>query len=339
MVINVYIVDRFGCLNWVVGEQFIIFRSMQEVNYMQFYDQVVNYFLCVLFGDFVCFQVMFDVCIQEGGYMIEGYCCVVLRFNCSQVIEVSLLDCFLSVSCWIRDIVVVFSCYFFDLIQSVVLFSDFFMQMDSCFQIYVVFQIGLQRCKLSEFVFYQVVDIVQCYVVVVIDDMIMVICIWQIGQNVGFMVMQDVWSINVEYVLVVGFMVFGEDFFDYWVQFVIVCFVGIFNYFDIVEWDNCMFQWSFSLQINNFFKCFVDVVSVVRSDGGSNGGVKVNRCVSVVFLFNVFYYVVLQFGGCVSSVSQEGFVIFIWSVVFLNEVMDVYFILLVIFGKIFSGCG
>lgn len=339
MIVEVYIIDRFGCLDWVVREQFIVFWSMQEVNYMQFYDQVVNYFLCFLFGDFVSFQVMFDVYIQEGGGMIEGYCSIVLRFNSSQVVEVSLLDSFLSVGSWIRDVVVVFCSYFFYLIQSVVLFSDFFVQMDSLFQVYVVFQISLQRSELCQFVFYQVVDIVQCNVMVVIDDMVMVICIWQIGQNIRFMVMQDVWSVNVEYVLVVSFMVFSEDFFDYWIQFVVVCFVGIFDYFDIIEWDKSMFQWSFSLQINDFFKLFVDVVSVVRGDGGSNSGVKVNWCVSVVFQFNVFYYFVLQGGGCFSSVSQEGFVIFVWSVVFLNEVMDVYFILLVIFGKIFLGCG
>lgn len=271
--------------------------------------------------------------------MIEGYCSIVLRFNSSQVVEVSLLDSFLSVGSWIRDVVVVFCSYFFYLIQSVVLFSDFFVQMDSLFQVYVVFQISLQRSELCQFVFYQVVDIVQCNVMVVIDDMVMVICIWQIGQNIRFMVMQDVWSVNVEYVLVVSFMVFSEDFFDYWIQFVVVCFVGIFDYFDIIEWDKSMFQRSFSLQINDFFKLFVDVVSVVRGDGGSNSGVKVNWCVSVVFQFNVFYYFVLQGGGCFSSASQEGFVIFVWSVVFLNEVMDVYFILLVIFGKIFLGCG
>lgn len=339
MVVNVYIVDGFCCLNWVVGEQFIIFWGMQEVNYMQFYDQVVNYFLCVLFGDFICLQVMFDVDIQEVGGMIEGYCCVVLRFYGSQVIEVGLLNCFLSGGCWIGDVIVIFSCYFFDLVQCVVLFSDFFMQMDGCFQVFVVFQFCLQRVELGEFVFYQEVDIVQCNVMVVIDDMIMIVSIWQICQYVGFMVVQDVWGIDVENVLVVSFMVFCEDFFQYWVQFVIICFVGIFNYFDIIEWDDCMFQWCFGLQINDFFQIFFDIVCVVRGDGGSQGSVKINRCVSVVFLFYIFYYGVLQFGGCFSCVSQEGFVVFIWGVVFLNKVMDVDFILLVIFCKIFSGCG
>ncbi|SUG84014.1 Uncharacterised protein [Salmonella enterica subsp. enterica] len=57
------------------GEQFIIFRSTQEANHTQFHDQVVNHFLCVLLGDFACFQVTFDVRIQEGGYTTEGHCC------------------------------------------------------------------------------------------------------------------------------------------------------------------------------------------------------------------------------------------------------------------------
>ncbi|CHF94487.1 Uncharacterised protein [Salmonella enterica subsp. enterica serovar Typhi] len=337
--INAHTADRFGCPNRVAGEQFIIFRSTQEANHTQFHDQVVNHFLCVLLGDFACFQVTFDVRIQEGGYTTEGHCCAVLRFNRSQVTEVSPLDCFLSVSRRARDIAAVFSCHFFDLTQSAVLFSDFFTQTDSRFQIYAVFQIGLQRRKLREFVFHQVVDTVQRYATVVTDDTATAIRIRQTGQHAGLTATQDVRSINVEYALVVGLTVFGEDFFDHWVQLAIVRFAGTFNHFDAAKRDNRTFQRSFSLQTNNFLKRFVDVASVVRSDGGSNGGVKVNRRVSAVFLFNAFHYAVPQLGGRVSSASQEGLVTLIRSVVFLNEVTDVYFILPVTFGKTFPGCG
>ncbi|CHB02027.1 Uncharacterised protein [Salmonella enterica subsp. enterica serovar Typhi] len=219
------------------------------------------------------------------------------------------------------------------------LFSDFFTQTDSRFQIYAVFQIGLQRRKLREFVFHQVVDTVQRYATVVTDDTATAIRIRQTGQHAGLTATQDVRSINVEYALVVGLTVFGEDFFDHWVQLAIVRFAGTFNHFDAAKRDNRTFQRSFSLQTNNFLKRFVDVASVVRSDGGSNGGVKVNRRVSAVFLFNAFHYAVPQLGGRVSSASQEGLVTLIRSVVFLNEVTDVYFILPVTFGKTFPGCG
>ncbi|CAM7759139.1 hypothetical protein CICRMM096B_24850 [Citrobacter cronae] len=300
---------------------------------------MVNHFLSVLFSDFACFDITFDVCIQEGGYATEGHCCAVLRFNRGQVAEVSPLDSFLSVGSRTRDIAAIFRCHFFDLTQRAVLFSDFFTQTDSRFQVYAVFQVRLQGNKLRVFVFHQEVDTVQRYATVVTDDTATAIRIWQTSQNTGFTAVQNVFGINIEYALVVGFTVFGEDFFQHRVQFAIVRFAGTFNHFDAAERNDRTFQRSFSLQTNNFLQRFVDVTSVVRSDGRSNGGVKVNRRVSAVFLFNAFHYAVPQLGGRVSSASQEGLVTLIRSVVFLNEVTYVYFILPVTFGKTFPGCG
>ena len=136
-----------------------------------------------------------------------------------------------------------------------------------------------------------------------------------------------------------GFAVFGEDFFQHRVQLAIVRFAGTFNHFDTTERDDRTFQRSFSLQTNDFLKRFIDVASVVRSDGRSNGGVKVNRRVSAVFLFNAFHYAVPQCSGRIRRASQEGLITLVRSVVFLNEVTDVYFILPVTFGKTFPGCG
>ncbi len=144
---------------------------------------MVNHFLCVLFGDFACFQVTFDVGIQEGGYTTEGHCCAVLRFNRCQVTEVSPLDSFLSVGRRTGDIATVFRCHLFDLTQRTVLFGDLFTQTDSRFQVNAIFQIGLQRQELCVFVFQQVVDTVQRNATVVTDDTTTAICIWQTGQD------------------------------------------------------------------------------------------------------------------------------------------------------------
>src|SRR5699024_11868647 len=91
-----------------------------------------------------------DVPIQEGGGTNEGHCSTVLRLNSSQVAEVSPLDSFLSVGSRTRDVVAVFRSHFFHLTQSAVLFSDFFAQTDSLFQVYAVFQISLQRSELCQ---------------------------------------------------------------------------------------------------------------------------------------------------------------------------------------------
>ena len=337
--VEAHTTDRFGCPDRVAREQFIVFRSTQEANHTQFHDQVVNHFLRFLFGDLASFQVTFDVHIQEGGGTTEGHCSTVLRLNSSQVAEVSPLDSFLSVSSRTRDVVAVFRSHFFHLTQSAVLFSDFFAQTDSLFQVYAVFQISLQRGELCKFVFHQVVDTVQCNATVVTDDTTTAISIWQTGQNTGFTATQDVRSVNVEHALVVSFTVFSEDFFDHRVQFAVVRFAGTFDHFDTTERDKSTFQRSFSLQTNDFLKLLVDVTSVVRGDGGSNSGVKVNWRVSAVFQFNAFHYFVPQGGGRFSSASQEGLVTLVRSVVFLNEVTDVYFILPVTFGKTFPGCG
>ena len=300
---------------------------------------MVNHFLRFLFGDLASFQVTFDVHIQEGGGTTEGHCSTVLRLNSSQVAEVSPLDSFLSVGSRTRDVVAVFRSHFFHLTQSAVLFSDFFAQTDSLFQVYAVFQISLQRSELCQFVFHQVVDTVQRNATVVTDDTATAIGIWQTGQNARFTAVQNVFGVNIEYALVVGFAVFGEDFFQHWVQLAVIRFAGTFNHFNTTKRDDCAFQWCFSLQTNDFLKGFVDIASIVRSDGGSNGGVKINWRVSAVFQFNAFHYAVPQLGGRVSCASQEGFVTFIRGIVFLNEVTDVDFILPVTFRKTFPGCG
>ena len=219
------------------------------------------------------------------------------------------------------------------------LFSDFFTQTDSCFQVYAVFQIGLQRDELSVFVFHQVVDTVQRNATVVTDDTTTAIGIRQTGQNARFTAVQDVFGVNVKHALVVSFAVFSEDFLQHRVQLAIVRFAGTFYHFDAAERDNRAFQRSFSLQANDFLETFLDVASVMRSDGGRKGSIKINRRVSAVFLFNAFHHAVPQCSGRISCASQEGLVTLIWSVVFLNEVTYVDFVLPVTFRKTFPGCG
>ena len=265
--INAHTCDRFSRPDWVTGEQFIILRGTQEANHTQLHDQVVNHFLSVLLSDFACFQVTFDVDIQEAGSTTEGHCRAVLGFNRSQVAEVSPLDSFLSVGSRTRDVVAVFSSHLFDLTQRTVLFRDFFTQTDSRFQVHTVFQVRLEGGELSEFVFHQVVDTVNGDTTVVTDDTTTAVGVWQTGQNTGFTAAQDVRSINVEHALVVRFTVFGEDFFDHRVQLAVIRFAGTFDHFDATERDKSTFQWSFSLQTNDFFQRLVNVASVVGSDG------------------------------------------------------------------------
>ncbi|ABU77688.1 hypothetical protein ESA_02442 [Cronobacter sakazakii ATCC BAA-894] len=337
--VNAHTTNGFGRPDRVAGEQLIIFRCTQEAHHTQFHHQVVDQFLGFLLGEFACFQVAFDVHVKEGGDAAKGHRGTVLGFHRSQVAEVSPLHGFLSVGRRTGDITAIFRCHLFDLAQRAVLFSNFFTQTDSRFQVYAIFQVLLQRDKLCIFVFHQEVDTVQRNAAVVTDNTATAVSIRQTGQHAGFTAIQDVFGVNVEYALVVGFTVFGEDFFQLRIQLAVVRFAGTFNHFDTAKWDNGAFQRSFSLQTNNFLKRLVDIACVMRSDGGRHGSVEVYWRMSAVFQFDAFHNFVPQGSGGFSCASQEGLVTLVWRVVFLDKVADVDFILPVAFRKTFPGCG
>ncbi len=198
---------------------------------------MVNQFLRFDFSQFTFFHITFDINVEEGRNTAEGHCSTVLRFNRSQVAEVSPLYCFFGVSCWSRNITTIFGCHFFDLTQSAMLFSNFFAQLNGHFQVFTVFQVILQRVELSQFVFHQEVDTVNGYTTIVTDDTATAISIWQTSQYTRFTAVQDVFGINVKHTLVMCFTVFGEDFFQLWVKFTTVNFARTFYHFDAAEWD------------------------------------------------------------------------------------------------------
>ncbi|MNP54708.1 hypothetical protein D3C76_1492850 [compost metagenome] len=105
---------------------------------------MVNQFLRLFFSQFACIDVALNEHVKEGRHAAEGHCCAVLRFHRGQVAEVSPLYSFLCGGSRTRDIAAVFGSHFFDLTQSAMLFSNFFTQLDGHFQIFAVFQLGLQ---------------------------------------------------------------------------------------------------------------------------------------------------------------------------------------------------
>ncbi len=228
---------------------------------------MIDDFLSLSFSDQTFFDVTLEVRVQEGRSTAEGHCSTVLALNCTQVTEVSPLDRFLSSSSRARNITAVFCSHFFQLSQRTVLFRDFFTQTDGCFQIFTSFQFGLQRFELSQFVSHQEVDTVQSNTTVVTDNTTTAVCIRQTGDNTRLTAVQDVFSVNIEYTLVVGFTIFSEDFLNLWVQLTAINLARAFNHFDTTECNDCTFQWFFSLQTNDLFQIFVDITSIMRSDG------------------------------------------------------------------------
>ncbi|MNS85746.1 hypothetical protein D3C72_1196200 [compost metagenome] len=136
-----------------------------------------------------------------------------------------------------------------------------------------------------------------------------------------------------------GFAVFGEHFFQLWIQFAAIDLTRTFDHFDAAEWDQRAFQRGVSLQTYDGFQLFSDVASVMGSDGRGNVGVEINWRMGAVLQFDPFHNLVPQGGGGLSCASQEGFITLVRSVVFLDEVTNVDFVLPVTFAETFPSFG
>ena len=213
----------------------VVFGRAQETNHTQFHHQMVDKLLRLGFGNHTVFQVALDVNVQERRHAAERHGGAVLRFNGGKVGEVSPLDGFLRIFRRAGNVVAVRGGHFFHLTQGFVLVVDFFAAADNFFQIHAVFQIGLQRVELVEFVFHQEVDTVQCHAAVVADDATTTVSIRQTGDHTGFAATADVGRINVKHALVVGFTVFGKDFADFRVQLDVVHFARVLHHFQTAE--------------------------------------------------------------------------------------------------------
>ena len=224
---------------------------------------MVDQFLRLFFGQFARLDVALDEHVEEGGHAAEGHGGAVLGFHRGQVAEVGPLYRFLRVSGRAGDVVTVFGGHLFDLSQSAVLFSDLFAQLDGHFQIFAVFQFFLQRFELVQLVGHQEVDTVQRHAAVVANDAATTIGVGQASQHAGFTAVQDIFGVDVKHALVMRFAVFGENFFQLWIQFAAVNLARTLDHLDAAKRDNRAFQWCIGLQADDRFQRFIDIASVV----------------------------------------------------------------------------
>ena len=243
-----------------------------------------------------------------------------MRFNGGKVAEVSPLDGFLRIFRRTGNVVAVRGRHFFHLTQSFVLFVDFFAAADNFFQIHAVFQIGLQRVELVEFVFHQEVDTVQCYATVVADDATTTVSIRQAGDHTGFAATADVGRINVKHALVMGFAVFGKDFADFGVQLDVVHFARVLYHFQTAERHDRAFQRLVCLQADDGFQIFIDIARCMAGNAGHYLRIDFVGFVRAVFDFDAFHHFRPQFGRRLSRRREERCIAFIRRVVFLNKI-------------------
>lgn len=219
------------------------------------------------------------------------------------------------------------------------LVGDFFAQADGLFQIFAVFQFGLQRLELGEFIFHQIVDTVQGNATVIADDAATAVSVGQTGQHARFTTAQDIGGVNIENALVMGFTVVGEDFLQARIQLAVICFAGAFHHFDAAERNDGAFKRCIGLQADDLFQFFIDIAGVMGGNGGGDIGIKIDRRMGAVLDFDPFHHFFPQRRRGGAGARQESFVAFIGSVVFLDEVTHVDFFLPVACGKTFPGRG
>ena len=217
------------------------------------------------------------------------------------------------------------------------LFGDLFAQTDGGFQVNAVFQIVLQRMELGQLVLHQEVDAVESNAAIVADNAAAAVGVRQTGQHARFTAAQNILGIDVEHALVMGFTVFGEDFFQRRVQLTAVNLTGAFHHFDAAERDNGAFQRSFSLQADDFFQRFIDIAGVVRGNGRGEIGVEIDGGMRAVFNFDTFQHVVPQFSGRFGRACKEGLIALIRRVVPLNKIANVDAVLPFALGEPFPG--
>ena len=301
----------------------VVFGRTQETDHTQFHDQMVDKFLRLGFGNYAVFQVALDVDVQERRHAAERHGGAVLRFNGGKVAEVSPLDGFLRIFRRTGNVIAVRSRHFFHLTQGFVLVVDFFAAADDFFQIYAVFQIGLQRIELVEFVFHQEVDTVQCHAAVVTDNATTTVSIRQTGDHTGFAATADIGRINVKHALVVGFTVFGKDFADFGVQLDVVHFARVLYHFQTAERHDRAFQRLVCLQTDDGFQIFIDIARRMAGNAGHDLRVDFVRFVRAVFDFDAFHHVRPQFGRRLGRRREERRIAFIRRIVFLNKIAHV----------------
>ena len=121
-----------------------------------------------------------------------------------------------------------------------------------------------------------------------------------------------------------GFAVFGENFADFGIQFNVVHFARVLHHFQTAKRHDRAFQRLVCLQADNGFQIFVDVAWSVAGNTGDDLRVDFIRLVCTVFNLDTFHHFRPQFGCGFGCWCQERGIAFIWRVVFLNKIADIY---------------
>ena len=284
---------------------------------------MVDQFLCFFLCQNACFQVSLDIDIQECGYTTNTHCCSVLSLDCCQISEVQPLCCFFCVFRRYGNIESVRCSHFFHFVQSFHLICKFFTKTEiSSFHSmsFVTFHIVV-------FFLQQEIDTVQSYTTVIAYDTSTTVSIRQTGNDFIVTGNFHLVSIDIEYTLVMCFMIFCEDFMQFLTRCISVCCAGFLSHLYSTVRHECSLQRFVCLQTNDCFQifhAFIDISRAICCDTGNYFCFHIQNAAFCTFFFLQLLQFSPQFICCLCRSLQESFISVIWCVVALNEVTYIY---------------
>ena len=279
---------------------------------------MIDIFLCLFLSQSAVVQITLNVDIQESRGTSQAHCSAVLILYCTQICEISPLDCFLCVGSRYGNIITITSSHCLQSLQSLDLLCQFLTQTNLFFC-----HCTGSNSLLIVLVFDQAVDTVQSNTAIVTDDTATAVSIRQTGDDCVMTSSTHFRCVNIEYALVVCLSVVCEDVADLRINFIAIGLASLFCHTDTAERLERTLQRLIGLQTNDGFQILVDIAGFVRVYRRNNLGVHIQNAAVFPLLLEQIHYLAPQLCGSLGRTSQEALITFIRCVVLLNEVTDV----------------
>ena len=169
---------------------------------------MVDELLSLILGKSTLVQVALDIDIEEGRDTAYRHRSTILSLHSSEVTEVQPLNSLASVLSWLRDVVTIQLSHLLQALERLDLHSNLFTETD-------YFVNHLTVAHVSEVVLLlldEEVDTIEGHTTVVTYDTSTTVSIRKTGKNVVMANELHLWSISIEYAIIMSFAILVEDF-------------------------------------------------------------------------------------------------------------------------------
>ena len=316
--VDAHAADGFGDPGGVAGEEGIVLGSAGELDQPQLHDEVVHKLLNLLLGEGAGGQVPLGVDVQEGGGAAQAHGRAVLLLDGGQVAEVEPLDGLLHVGGGPGDVKAVDLPQLLELLEGLDLLAQLLPLPGDAGVHDDAGGVLLVLLVLNE-----PVHAVEGHAAVVAHDAAPSVGVGQAGDDVAGAAGPHLGGVGVEYALVVGLAVLGEELHDLGVHMVAVLLTGLHRHADAAVGLQGPLEGLVGLEAHDFLSALVQIARPVGGDGGDDAGVHVQHAALLPLLAGQVHDLVPQGLGVLGGTGQEGLVAVIGGVILLDEVPDI----------------